>query len=65
MRRHIALLALLAGGISIVSADAQAAENASGWYALGTKASMAGFVPPPGTCPFRKLYPPVAMVKSA
>jgi len=49
MRRHIALLALLAGGISIGSVDAQAAENASGWYALGTKASMAGFVPPPGT----------------
>jgi hypothetical protein len=29
--------------------DAQAAENATGWYALGTKDSMAGFVPPPGT----------------
>jgi hypothetical protein len=49
IRRHIALLALLAGGISIVSVDAQAAENATGWYALGTKASMAGFIPPPGT----------------
>ena len=49
IRRHIALLALLAGGISIGSVDAQAAENAAGWYALGTKASMAGFTPPPGT----------------
>ena len=49
IRRHIALLASLAGGISIGSVDAQAAENAAGWYALGTKASMAGFTPPPGT----------------
>jgi hypothetical protein len=49
IRRHIAPLALLAGGISLVSVHAQAAENATGWYALGTKASMAGFIPPPGT----------------
>jgi hypothetical protein len=31
------------------ASETQAAENAAGWYALGTKASMAGFVPPPGT----------------
>jgi hypothetical protein len=50
MKRRIALLALLALGVaSIGSSEAQAAENATGWYALGTKASMAGFVPPPGT----------------
>jgi len=49
MRSHFALVALLAGGACIGSVDAQAAENATGWYALGTKASMAGFVPPPGT----------------
>lgn len=28
---------------------ASAAENAAGWYAIGTKTSMAGFLPPPGT----------------
>ncbi len=49
MRRHVAVIALVAIGFSLVSIDADAAENATGWYALGTKASMAGFVPPPGT----------------
>ena len=49
MRGLIALIALLAGVASMGSSEAQAAENAGGWYALGTKASMAGFVPPPGT----------------
>jgi hypothetical protein len=50
VRRRIALLAWLAlSSLSIGSSDGQAAENAAGWYALGTKASMAGFVPPPGT----------------
>lgn len=49
MGARIALVALLAGAASIGSIDARAAENASGFYALGTKASMAGFVPPPGT----------------
>jgi hypothetical protein len=34
---------------SLAASEAQAAENATGWYALGTKASMAGFIPPPGT----------------
>jgi hypothetical protein len=49
MKRRVVLIALLATGISVASIHAQAAENATGWYALGTKASMAGFVPPPGT----------------
>jgi hypothetical protein len=49
VRWRIAPLALLALGFpSIGSSDGQAAENAAGWYALGTKVSMAGFVPPPG-----------------
>ena len=46
---RVALGALLATGIAVISVEAEAAENAAGWYALGTKASMAGFVPPPGT----------------
>jgi hypothetical protein len=50
MRGRVALLAAFALGVATIgSIDAQAAENAAGWYALGTKASMAGFVPPPGT----------------
>jgi hypothetical protein len=47
---RVALGALLATGIGGgMCMEAEAAENATGWYALGTKASMAGFVPPPGT----------------
>jgi hypothetical protein len=49
MKRRVALIALLMSGVTFASVDAEAAENATGWYALGTKASMAGFVPPPGT----------------
>jgi hypothetical protein len=50
MRGRVALLAAFALGVATIgSIEAQAAENAAGWYALGTKASMAGFVPPPGT----------------
>jgi hypothetical protein len=50
MSRSIALRALLVLGLANIGLDAaHAAENATGWYALGTKASMAGFVPPPGT----------------
>ena len=49
MSARIELIALLAVAVSIGSIDARAAENASGWYLLGTKASMAGFTPPPGT----------------
>lgn len=41
------LLAL--GAVGIGPIEARAAENATGWYALGTKTSMAGVVPPPGT----------------
>jgi hypothetical protein len=44
------LVALLALGItSLVAGEGQAAENAAGIYLLGTKTTMAGFVPPPGT----------------
>jgi hypothetical protein len=50
MRGRVALLAAFAlGVVNAGSIEVQAAENAAGWYALGTKASMAGFVPPPGT----------------
>jgi hypothetical protein len=50
MRDRLVLVALLALGFTCGSSnEARAAENAAGWYALGTKASMAGFVPPPGT----------------
>jgi hypothetical protein len=49
MRGRLALVATLAGIAGIASIDAQAAENATGWYALGTKGSMSGFLPPPGT----------------
>jgi hypothetical protein len=50
MKRVIVLRALLAlATAGIDSIAARAAENAAGWYALGTKASMAGVVPPPGT----------------
>lgn len=50
MRRRVIFLVMLAlGAVGVGSSRAQAAENATGWYALGTKASMAGFVPPPGT----------------
>jgi hypothetical protein len=50
MKAYVVLRAVLGLGVAgIGSIEAQAAENAAGWYALGTKASMAGFVPPPGT----------------
>jgi hypothetical protein len=50
MRHRAAIIAVLALGLpSIGVSEGQAAENAAGWYALGTKASMAGYVPPPGT----------------
>ena len=43
-------MALLALGItSLLAGEGQAAENAAGFYLLGTKTTMAGFVPPPGT----------------
>jgi hypothetical protein len=49
MRNGVSLIALIALGVGIELTEAQAAENATGWYLLGTKASMAGFTPPPGT----------------
>lgn len=48
-RRHsvrIAGLALLAG--LAAAQEARAVEDAAGFYLLGSKGSMAGFVPPPG-----------------
>lgn len=49
MRSPVLLLAWLTLGIaSGGSGEAQAAENAAGIYLLGSKSSMAGFVPPPG-----------------
>jgi hypothetical protein len=39
----------LAGVASLEGGKTQAAENAAGIYLLGTKGSMAGFTPPPGT----------------
>jgi len=39
--------ALLAASMSMSAADA--AENAAGFYLLGAKTSMSGYVPPPGT----------------
>jgi hypothetical protein len=53
MRGRLALVATLAGIAGIASIDAQAAENATGWYALGTKGSMSGFLP----CVYRKPRP--------
>ena len=50
MRTHTVLLASLAlGAANLAAGETQAAENAAGIYLLGTKSSMAGFVPPPGT----------------
>jgi hypothetical protein len=39
----------LVGAASLAGGEAHAAENAAGIYLLGTKGSMAGFTPPPGT----------------
>ena len=50
MRNPVLLLVSLAlSAASIGSGETQAAENAAGFYLLGTKGSMAGFIPPPGT----------------
>ncbi|ODA67127.1 hypothetical protein A7A08_01873 [Methyloligella halotolerans] len=43
----LALAALL--GLAVPSEDAQAAEGATGIYLLGSKTTMAGYLPPPGT----------------
>lgn len=49
MRRQTGLIALtsLAAAVS-GSGDLRAAENAAGFYLLGSKGSMAGYIPPPG-----------------
>lgn len=47
MRSAIALFLAL-GTVGLGPDIAQAAENATGFYLLGSKASMAGYVPPPG-----------------
>lgn len=39
---------LLLGAASVCAIGAEAAENATGLYLLGSKGSMAGYVPPPG-----------------
>ena len=50
MRTPVVFVVLLTLGFtSLVSGETHAAENAAGLYLLGTKTSMAGFVPPPGT----------------
>ncbi len=50
MRRRAAIMAVLALGLpGLGSGEGQAAENTAGFYALGTKTAMAGYVPPPGT----------------
>ena len=48
-RQSSALLMLLAlGGAAAGSGSAKAAENATNFYILGLKTTMAGFTPPPG-----------------
>jgi hypothetical protein len=49
MRKTFVMAALGTAAMLGAVDTASAAENATGWYALGTKASMAGFLPPPGT----------------
>ena len=46
---RLPLLLLSSVGIAIGPATALAAEGATGFYLLGSKTSMAGFIPPPGT----------------
>jgi hypothetical protein len=50
MRNNAALLASIAiACVSCAQDGARAAENAAGFYLLGGKTAMAGYVPPPGT----------------
>jgi hypothetical protein len=50
MKRALAIIgAGLAIQIGINPKTAEAAEGAIGFYLLGSKTSMAGFIPPPGT----------------
>ncbi len=48
-KRKLFVATLAATGVALCSVEAQAAEGAAGFYLLGSKGSMAGFVPPPGT----------------
>ena len=43
------MCALVACAVSLPTASLKAAEGAAGFYLLGSKTSMAGFLPPPGT----------------
>ena len=47
--RVVLVVSLALGVISLVSVEGQAAENATNFYILGLKTTMAGFTPPPGT----------------
>jgi hypothetical protein len=49
MKRQAAALLLAALSLVPLNDDVQAAEGGLGFYLLGTKTSLAGFVPPPGT----------------
>jgi hypothetical protein len=50
MKTRVVLVASLALSVtSLVSVESQAAENATNFYILGLKTTMAGFTPPPGT----------------
>jgi hypothetical protein len=50
METRVVLVASLALSVtSLVSVEGQAAENATNFYILGLKTTMAGFTPPPGT----------------
>ena len=48
-RAMACLAAAVFGCLLVQTSQADAAEGASGFYLLGSKTSMAGFVPPPGT----------------
>jgi hypothetical protein len=48
MRNPVLLASLVLGAASLAADETHAAENAAGLYLLGTKTTMAGFVPPPG-----------------
>lgn len=49
MNRACAVIVGLAATGWVAVPEAQAAENAAGFYLLGSKGAMAGYVPPPGT----------------
>jgi hypothetical protein len=50
MKTRVVLVASLALSVtSLVCVKGQAAENATNFYILGLKTTMAGFTPPPGT----------------